>query len=135
MGAAIVEALAAQLGFEGALKPKRVTVLGGGYVQLDACSDDEPILAEAYERQGKLNGAQIKKISQDILKLALLKRDPRLSDSRAIAVFNRSGRGQSSSAVDTLKPTRHVCVESGLWSTGAVCAGSLRRSFEPPPSQ
>ena len=84
---AIVEALAAQLGFEGALKPKRVTVLGGSFVQLDACSDDESILVEAYARQGKLRGAQIKKISQDILKLALLKRDPRLSDSRAIAVF------------------------------------------------
>ena len=85
--AAIVEALATRLGFEGALKPRRMTVLGGSFVQLDACSDDERILVEAYARQGKLKGAQIKKISQDILKLALLKRDPRLSDSRAIAVF------------------------------------------------
>ncbi|WP_353952524.1 hypothetical protein V6K52_03505 [Knoellia sp. S7-12] len=84
---AIVEALAAQLGCKGELKPKRVSVLGGSYVQLDACSDDERILVEAYARQGKLKGAQIKKISQDILKLALLKRDPGLSDSRAIAVF------------------------------------------------
>lgn len=84
---AIVAALAAKLGFEGALKPKRVRVLGGGFVQLDACSDDESILVEAYARQGKLKGAQIKKVSQDILKLALLKRDPRLRDSRAIAVF------------------------------------------------
>ncbi|QKE85725.1 hypothetical protein [Arthrobacter sp. NEB 688] len=84
---AIVEALTAQLGLEGALKPKRVTVLGGSFVRLDACSDDESILVEAYARQGKLRGAQIKKISQDILKLALLKRDPRLSNSRAIAVF------------------------------------------------
>ena len=57
------------------------------FVQLDACSDDESLLVEAYARQGKLKGAQIKKISQDILRLALLKRDPRLSDSRAIAVF------------------------------------------------
>src|SRR5699024_7253971 len=62
-------------------------VLGGGFVQLDAGSDDESILVEAYARQGKLKGAQIKKISQGILKLALLKRDPRMSDSRAIAVF------------------------------------------------
>ncbi|GAA2736414.1 hypothetical protein GCM10009867_21050 [Pedococcus aerophilus] len=84
---AIVEALSTQIGFEGALKPKRVAVLGGGFVQLDACSDDDSILVEAYARQGKLKGAQIKKISQDILKLALLKRDPRMRDSRAIAVF------------------------------------------------
>lgn len=84
---AIVQALAKRLGFEGALKAKRVAVLGGGYVQLDACSEDDRILVEAYVRQGKLKGAQIKKISQDILKLALLKRDPQLRDSRAIAVF------------------------------------------------
>lgn len=84
---AIVEALAKQLSFEGSLKPKRMAVLGGGYVQLDACSEDDRILVEAYARQGKLKGAQIKKISQDILKLALLRRDPRLRDSRAIAVF------------------------------------------------
>ncbi|WP_270888934.1 hypothetical protein [Pedococcus sp. 5OH_020] len=84
---AIVEALATKLGFKGALSPKRVTVPGGSFVQLDACSDDESILVEAYARQGRLKGAQIKKISQDILKLAPLKRDPRMSDSRAIAVF------------------------------------------------
>ena len=84
---AIVEALAIQLEFKGALKPRRVAVRGGGFVQLDACSDDQSILVEAYARQGKLRGAQIKKISQDILKLALLKRDPRMRDSRAIAAF------------------------------------------------
>lgn len=84
---AIVEALATHLGFKGELRPKRVTLIGGGFVQLDGCSDDESILVEAFARQGKLKGAQIKKISQDILKLALLKRDPRMSGSRAIAVF------------------------------------------------
>ena len=84
---AIVNALVEQLHFQGPLKPKRVAALGGCYVQLDACSDDESILVEAYARQGRLKGAQIKKISQDILKLALLKRDARLCDSRALIVF------------------------------------------------
>ncbi len=82
----IVSALAAQLGLPGALRPRRVD-LAGSYVQLDACAEDESVLVEAYARQGKLKGAQIKKISQDVLKLALLKSDERFRDSRAIIVF------------------------------------------------
>lgn len=84
---AIINSLAEQLGMAGALSPKKLPTPGGAFVQLDACSDDNSILVEAYARQGKLRGAQIKKISQDVLKLALLKRDSRLSRSRAIIVF------------------------------------------------
>ena len=84
---AIVSALAEQLDVRGGLRSKRIATLGDTYVQLDACSNDDSILVEAYARQGKLKGAQIKKISQDILKLALLKRDARLRDSRALIVF------------------------------------------------
>lgn len=84
---AIINSLAEQLGMPGALYPKKLPAPGGAFVQLDACSDDNSVLVEAYARQGKLKGAQIKKISQDVLKLALLKRDSRLSRSRAIIVF------------------------------------------------
>lgn len=85
--ASIISALAKQLDVSGSLTPRKVTVLGGSFVQLDACTEGEGIMVEAYARQGPLKGAQIKKISQDILKLALLKRDPRLAESRAIIVF------------------------------------------------
>jgi hypothetical protein len=92
---AIVGALAERLGMPGALHPRRLPVVGGSFVQLDACSEDESVLVEAYARQGTLRGAQIKKISQDILKLALLKREPRFSQARAIIVF-ASGEARAS---------------------------------------
>lgn len=85
--AVIVHALAAQLGLDGALHPKRLPTLGGTFVQVDACSQDGNVLVEAYARQGVLKGAQIKKISQDILKLAMLKGDAAAPESRAIIVF------------------------------------------------
>ena len=44
----IVSALAEQLDVPGGLHPRRVATLGGTYVQLDACSDDDSILVEAY---------------------------------------------------------------------------------------
>jgi len=85
--AAIISALAEHLGVPDSLRPRKLSTPGGSSVQLDACSEDKSVLVEAYARQGKLKGAQIKKISQDVLKLALLKRDDSLSSSRAIIVF------------------------------------------------
>ena len=84
---AIITALAEQLGIHRELRPQKVSAPGGSFVQLDACTEDGGVLVEAYARQGKLKGAQIKKISQDILKLALLKTDPALADSRALIAF------------------------------------------------
>lgn len=84
---AIIHALADLLGMPGSLRPKTLPTPGGSFVQLDACSEDNGVLVEAYARQGRLKGAQIKKISQDILKLALLRRDDARSSSRAIIVF------------------------------------------------
>ncbi len=85
--AAIINSLAESLGTPGALKPKRVAVPGGAFVELDASSDDDSVLVEAYARQGRLQGAQLKKVSQDILKLAFLKGDKARSASRAVIVF------------------------------------------------
>lgn len=69
----IVEAAASVTG-HGPLAPARVTLEGGTYVDVDGVSVDRAVFVEAYARQGSLKGAQIKKISQDILKLAMIRR-------------------------------------------------------------
>jgi hypothetical protein len=45
------------------------------------------VVVEAYARQGRLKGAQPKKIAQDILKLALFKRVPGREGTRAVIAF------------------------------------------------
>ncbi len=83
---AIIEALAAQLGVVlvggGAL-----SLSGGVRIQLDARSEDGKFAVEAYARQGTLKGGQLKKIAQDVLKLALLRQEPDHADVRPIIVF------------------------------------------------
>lgn len=44
------------------------------HIELDAISFDGTVVVEAYARQGALKGAQLKKVAQDVLKLALLER-------------------------------------------------------------
>jgi hypothetical protein len=68
----IVTALAADQSLKLNSKPGRVTLRGGVWVEVDARSDNGSVFVEAYARQGELKGAQLKKIGQDILKLALL---------------------------------------------------------------
>lgn len=58
----------------GPLTPRRVTLSNGVHVEVDGVSADEGVFAEAYARQGALRGAQLKKIAQDILKLAMARR-------------------------------------------------------------
>lgn len=83
---AIVDALGALLGV--ALNPGGALKLSGGVsIQLDARSADGQIAVEAYARQGRLKGAQLKKIAQDVLKLALLRTEPGLEEVRTIIVF------------------------------------------------
>lgn len=83
---AIIDALAAQLGVVlvggGAL-----SLSGGVRIQLDARSEDGKFAVEAYARQGTLKGGQLKKIAQDVLKLALLRSEPDHADVRPIIVF------------------------------------------------
>lgn len=69
----IVEAAASVTG-HGPLAHARVALEGGTYVDVDGVSADRAVFVEAYARQGTLKGAQIKKISQDILKLAMIRR-------------------------------------------------------------
>ena len=73
----------------------RVSVGGGAYVEVDARSDESGVFVEAYARQGRLKGAQLKKVGQDILKLALLRRLPQYVDARIIIAFASPGAHDS----------------------------------------
>lgn len=84
----ILEALAAQEGLRGLGRAdRRLDLDDRTQVEVDGCTPDRSVLVEAYARQGELKGAQLKKISQDVLKLALIKRDPRWADARVIIAF------------------------------------------------
>ena len=83
---AIVAALAAKLGVD--LVGGGILSLSGGVrISLDARSEDGKVAVEAYARQGTLKGGQLKKIAQDVLKLALLRREPGYTDVRPMIVF------------------------------------------------
>ena len=83
---AIIDALAAKLGV--ALVGGGTLPLDGGvHIHLDARSEDGKVAVEAYARQGTLKGGQLKKIAQDVLKLALLRRESGYTDVRPIIVF------------------------------------------------
>ena len=83
---AIIDALAAKLGV--ALATGGTLSLDEGVrIHLDARSENGKVAVEAYARQGTLKGGQLKKIAQDVLKLALLRREPGYTDVRPIIVF------------------------------------------------
>ncbi len=65
----------------------RIALSGGVTIEVDAATTDGSIVVEAYARQGRLKGAQFKKIAQDILKLALLKQEPGRELTEAIIAF------------------------------------------------
>lgn len=83
---AIVAALAAKLGVT-LVSGGTLPLSGGVKIQLDARSEDGKFAVEAYARQGVLRGGQLKKIAQDVLKLALLRREPDYAEVRPIIVF------------------------------------------------
>ena len=83
---AIIDALADELKVP-LIRGGYVTLGGGAKIQLDARSDDGKIVVEAYARQGKLKGGQLKKVAQDVLKLALVRKQPEYLDAQAIVVF------------------------------------------------
>jgi hypothetical protein len=83
----IVCALARKCGIELVHQPGKILLGGGVYVEVDGATPDLSVVVEAYARQGKLKGAQLKKISQDILKLALLKRESGHEIRRAVIAF------------------------------------------------
>ena len=69
------------------VKPGRIRVGDGAYIEVDAATEDRSLVVEAYARQGQLKGSQPKKIAQDILKLALLKRQAGYERTETIIVF------------------------------------------------
>ncbi len=69
------------------LPDRRMHVGGGAFVQVDARPNEDKVIVEAYARQGALKGAQLKKVGQDILKFALLRRTAGCADSRMILAF------------------------------------------------
>ncbi|WP_433832573.1 hypothetical protein ACQP2E_16480 [Actinoplanes sp. CA-015351] len=86
----IVEALARQWDIDLRPRPGKVPVGDGIAVEVDAANSDFSVVVEAYARQGRLRGAQPKKIAQDILKLALFKRVPGREGTRAVIAFASS---------------------------------------------
>jgi hypothetical protein len=80
----IIAALNRQLGIALSPRPCWIRLTTGAYVEVDAATADEKVVAEAYARQGRLKGAQPKKIAQDILKLALLKREAGREETQTI---------------------------------------------------
>jgi hypothetical protein len=91
----IVEAVAQLWNVDLRPRPGKVTVADGVAVEVDAASADFGVVVEAYARQGRLKGAQPKKIAQDILKLALLKRAPGREATRAVIAFASSEARES----------------------------------------
>jgi hypothetical protein len=91
----IIADLNRKLGIALSPRPHRIRLSTGAHVEIDAATDDEKIVAEAYARQGRLKGAQPKKIAQDILKLALLKREVGREETRTIIAL-ASGEARDS---------------------------------------
>ncbi|MGI8794608.1 MAG: hypothetical protein ACR2H3_15780 [Acidimicrobiales bacterium] len=69
----ILAAASAQIG--ALLAPARVELRGGSRVEVDGTDDARTVFVEVYARQGALKGGQVKKVAQDILKLAILSRN------------------------------------------------------------
>jgi hypothetical protein len=84
--AEIVKALATERKIE-LVKPLKIPLAGGVHIEVDAATPDGSIVVEAYAHQGTLKGGQRKKIAQDILKLALLRKEPGHEGTTAIIVF------------------------------------------------
>lgn len=115
--AVILAAAAVALGCS-ALAPKRVSLATGVHVEVDGVSTTESVFVEAYARQGALRGAQLKKVSQDILKLAMIRRVRGSVDT--VIVFasqeaNDSIRGWLRHAADSLDVTLLVVDIPEAW--------------------
>ncbi len=54
------------------VRPGRVDLPGGAYVNVDGVADEPPVFMEVYAHQGRLRGGQRHKIAGDILKLLTL---------------------------------------------------------------
>lgn len=127
---AIIDALATELGVT-LVSGGSLSLSGGARIHLDARSEDGSVAVEAYARQGKLKGGQLKKIAQDVLKLALLRSEPGLPDVRPIIVFaseeaRSSITGWVKHAAEVFDVELHVVdIDPGL--RDAIVATQLRQ--------
>jgi len=81
-------------------------------IQPDGVSEDGKILVEAFARQGRLKSAQVRKISQDILKLALWKKLGGNEERKAIIAFaNQEARDSISGWIEFAAETFGVCLQ------------------------
>jgi len=85
--AEILASLARRAGFSGLAYAGPIQIAGGVRVEVDGATPGAGVLVEAYARQGSLKGAQLKKIAQDILKLALVKTEPGRETTRTVIAF------------------------------------------------
>jgi hypothetical protein len=82
----ILDAVATRLGMT-LRGDSRIEVGGGAHVEVDGQSVDGSVIVEAYARHGTLKGAQLKKVAQDVLKFALLRRTDGWGTARMILAF------------------------------------------------
>ena len=73
--------------FEPSQRVRRPLVCPGFSGLAGTAQIDESVVVEAYAHQGKLKGAQSKKIAQEILKLALLKREVGRENTQTIVAL------------------------------------------------
>jgi hypothetical protein len=83
----ILAALGRLLGLVFVKAPRILVGPGTAWVEIDGATADLSVLVEVYARQGTLKGGQPKKIAQDILKLALVKRNVKYGNARTIVAF------------------------------------------------
>lgn len=79
MIAAVAEAMGVPL------TKKKLTLPGGAYAEVDGVSEDGTVLVEAFAHQGKMIGAQLRKVAEDALKLITLAKGR--TDMRLTVVF------------------------------------------------
>ncbi len=72
-----------------------IPVGSGAHVEVDGATRDRSVVVEAYARQGTLKGAQLKKIAQDVLKLAVIKDELGRDGTRAVIAFADESARQS----------------------------------------
>lgn len=87
----MIRLLSERLGLE--LRPKRITLPAGGWLQLDGHSPVPSVACEAWAHQGEAKSARKDKVTKDILKLMFV-RTLLGDDTQLILLFSRRGRSQ-----------------------------------------
>jgi len=90
----------------------KITLQEGIRIEPDGASLDGKILVEVFARQGRLKSAQVRKISQDILKLALWKKLSGEEEGKAIIAFaSQEARNSISGWIELAAKEYGVCLQ------------------------